>query len=122
MTKAEALKDFFSSFELPAYPFEQVPNETTYPWLTYEFTTSDFLSGEVNALVNLWYHTKSETIPNAKVEEIGKRIGLGGILLLCDDGAIWVKKGSPFSISITDQADSTIKRRQLNVSLEYLTL
>ena len=56
-TKAAALHEFFSSFGLPAYPVSSVPEDTVFPWLTYELITSAWEEGEVGIVVNLWSYT-----------------------------------------------------------------
>lgn len=122
MTKAEALYSFFSSFGIPAYASSAVPEDAVFPWLTYDLSTSAWESGEVSLTVNLWYYTTSEAVPNAKAEEISKAIGLGGKLLPCDEGAIWLKRGSPWCQSLHDDSDSMIKRRYINITAEYMTL
>lgn len=120
-TKAAALHEFFSSFGLPAYPVSSVPEDTVFPWLTYELVTSAWEQGEVALVLNLWYYTESEATPNAKAEEISKAIGMGGALLQCDDGVIWLKRGSPWCQSLQDATDQMIKRRYINITAEYLT-
>lgn len=120
-TKAAALHEFFSSFGLPAYPVSSVPEDTVFPWLTYELVTSAWEQGEVALVLNLWYYTESEATPNAKAEEISKAIGMGGALLPCDDGVIWLKRGSPWCQSLQDATDPMIKRRYINITAEYLT-
>ena len=120
-TKAAALHEFFSSFGIPAYPVSSVPEDTVFPWLTYELVTSSWEQGEVALVLNLWYYTESEATPNAKAEEISKAIGMGGALLPCDDGVIWLKRGSPWCQSLQDSTDPMIKRRYINITAEYLT-
>lgn len=121
MTKAAALYQFFSSFDMPAYPVTNVPDDVIFPYLTYELATSAWEGGEVGLTVNLWFHTTSEAVPNAKAEELSAAIGLGGKILRCDGGAIWLKRGSPWCQSLLDDTDKGIKRRYLNISAEYLT-
>lgn len=121
-TKESALYDFFNSFDIPAYPVTAVPDNATYPYMTYEVYIGAFGEGETACTVNLWYYTMSEAKPNQKADEIGKAVGLGGIRLLCDDGMIWVKRGTPFCQSLTDPTDKTIKRRYINLDIEYITL
>lgn len=118
MTKEKALYNFFSGFGITAYPSNAVPENTTFPWLTY--STPIGYDGDVSAEVNLWYHTESEATPNKKADDIAKVIGRGGVILTYDDGAIWIKRGNPYSVSLTDDNDATIKRRQLNIIYEYL--
>lgn len=120
MTKYEALYKFFNSFEIPAYPSTAVPSDAAFPWLTYENTLGSVGDNSNTITVNLWYHTESESIPNAKVDEIGDYIGMGGRSVLYDGGAIWIKKGTPWSTAMTDDVDRSVKRRLLNVELELL--
>ena len=121
MTKAAALQAWFSKF-LPSYPASNVPEDVVFPWLTYELTTGAWDSGEIGLTVNLWFYTESESVPNAKAQEISNAIGMGGTLIPCDDGAIWIKRGSPWCQNVKDDTDHSIKRRYLNVTVEYLTL
>ena len=52
---------------------------------------------------------------------VGDYITRGGVFLPCDGGAIWVKKGVPFSQTMSDDNDKMIKRNYLNLELEFLT-
>lgn len=121
MTKAAALHEFFNSFGIQFYPASNVPEDTVFPWGTYELITSSWESGEVGLTVNLWYRTESEAVPNAKAQEISDAIGLGGKVIRCDGGAIWLKRGSPWCQSLRDETDLMIKRRYINISAEYFT-
>jgi len=120
MTTTAALYQFFSSFGINAYPVNSVPEKVQFPWLTYETTLGNWGDAPISIGVNLWYHTESEAAPNAKVKQISDAIGRGGVMLACDDGVIWVKRGEPWCNSLTDANDSTIKQRVLNISLEFL--
>lgn len=121
MTKEAALKQFFSGFGLTAYPSTAVPKDVMFPYLTYEVITSAWGGEPAGLTVNLWYFTTQESIPNAKAREISEAIGLGGKVIPCDGGYIWLKRGSPWCQSLTDETDQNIKRRYLNVTAEYLT-
>lgn len=120
MTKDKALHAWFSKF-LTAYPTSSVPKDAVFPWLTYELVTGAWDSGEIGLTVNLWYHTESEAIPNKKAQEISDAIGLGGAIVPCDGGYIWIKRGTPWCQSIAVEGDADIKRRYINVTVEYLT-
>lgn len=126
MTKDQALHKFFSGFGIPAYPSTSVLNENgepdiILPYLTYT-PIFDAWGGEPVALtVDLWYRTESEAIPNAKAQELSSAIGIGGKVLWCDGGYIWLKRGTPWCQSLTDDTDPAIKRRYINVTAEYLT-
>lgn len=121
-TKAAALHEFFSSFGIPAYPVSSVPEDTVFPWLTYELAVGGWEEGEVSMTVNLWYYTESEAVPTLKAEEICHSIGIGGIPIPCDDGTIWIKLGSPRYQNLRDETDPKIKRRYMNITAEYLTI
>lgn len=122
MTKAEALQKFFERFGLATYPLTSVPTDVLFPYLTYEPVLDSWGSGEQNITVNLWYYTESEAIPTAKADEIGDAIGYGGVLLRCDEGVIWIKRGSPWCQLLRDEESTSVKRRYLNVIAEFNTI
>lgn len=121
MTKEAALHKFFNSFGIPFFPSSSVPDDAIFPWGTYELITSAWDGGEVGLTVNLWYYTTDEAPPNAKARELSEVIGRGGKMLKCDGGYIWLKRGSPWCQSLSDETDKIIKRRYINVTAEYLT-
>ena len=121
MTKGAALQSFFDGI-MTSYAASAVPDNATLPYLTYDFITSAWDGGEVGLTVNMWFRTTSEKEPNAAVDKLSNAIGLGGVQIPCDDGMIWLKRGSPWAQSLTDETDKTIKRRYINVTAEYLTM
>lgn len=118
MTKGAALQQFFDSF-LPAYATNAVPDDVVLPYLTYD-AVFDAEGGAPSLTVNLWFHTTSEAVPNAKAQEISDAIGIGGKLLKFDGGYIWIRRGSPFCQALADKTDKNIKRRYLNITAEFL--
>lgn len=123
MTKAAAIYQFWKSFGLPTYEENSVPtgdNAPALPYLTYQFATDDF-GKEVALTSSLWYRSTSWTQANEKAEEISETIGRGGKMLPCDGGAIWLKKGTPFAQNMGDESDDKIKRKYLNLVVEYFT-
>lgn len=129
MTKDEALHAWFnkavhkpnSDEYLPFYTTASVPEDAVFPWGTYELITSAFEGGEVGITVELWFYTTSEAIPNAAAAELSRAIGHCGAVIQCDEGYIWLKRGSPWCQSLRDEADANVKRRYINVTAEYLT-
>lgn len=122
MTPEAAIYTFLSSFGMPAYASSSVPDRAEFPYITYDSVIGEWNEGEVNLAVNVWYKTESEAIPNSKAREIGSRIGMGGITLACDNGILWLKKGSPWSQAvIVDGEEEWVKRRLLNISIETMT-
>lgn len=123
MTKEQALHAFWSAFELRAYEENAVPTDDDapgFPYLTYSVAT-DSLGTDVALSASLWYRSTSWAACNAKEREISTRIGRGGVLLTCDGGKIWLRRGSPFAQSMGDPEDAMIKRKYLNITAEFLT-
>lgn len=120
MTRDKALHAWFSQF-MAAYPASNVPDDAVFPWLTYELVTGAWDSGEMAITVDLWFYTTEEAAPNAKVQEISDAIGLGGVIVPYDGGAAWIKRGSPFCQNVVDDSDHNIKRRYINLTIEYLS-
>lgn len=127
MTPEAAIYGFLNGFSIPAYASSSVPEQDSpewkgFPYITYDLVLGEWGQPEVNMPVNVWYRTDSEALPNAKVREISKVIGMGGVLLHCDGGALWLKKGSPWAQAMTIEGeDEKVKRRLLNVSIETMT-
>ena len=121
MTPEAALHKWFSGFGITAYAHTSTPSDAVYPYLTYDLVLGGWNSGEVNIPVNIWYRTDSEAEPIAKVREISRTLGLGGVTVPCDDGVIWLKKGSPWAQSVfIEGEDEKIKRRYVNINAEFL--
>lgn len=121
MSKASALHAWFSGFGITAYEETSVKSSAAMPYLTYTYATGDFDSGEVPIIVNLWYQSDSNVAINAKAEEIYARIGRGGVTIPVTGGAVWLKRGSPFSQAIAEPSDANIRRRYINITAEFLT-
>ena len=120
MTKAAAIYQFWSSFGLTAYEENTVPEDAAFPYVTYQLVTDSF-DREVAATASLWYRSESWTAINAKTEEISAHIGLGGKIIKCDGGRIWIKRGQPFAQNMGDESDDLIKRKYLNLTFEFFT-
>lgn len=73
-----------------------------------------------SVIVHLYYYGESEATPNEKVKAISDAISYGGKILPCDEGALWVKRGSPWCQAIRED-DILIKHRYLILDIDYLT-
>lgn len=121
MTPEEAVLRFMEGFAIPAYPTGSVPDQEPMPYLTYALPNGQWGGEEVSMQVDLWYRTESETEPNAKARELFDAIGLGGRLLACDGGGLWLKRGTPWCQNVSDgSGDDMVKRRYINIDIEYL--
>ena len=117
-TKEAALYEFYSQF-LTAYEETAVPDDATLPYITYDIVT-DSWDSETALTCSVWYRSTSWAQCNAKTREIGDTIGLGGIVLPCDGGAIWLKRGTPFAQNMTDD-DDDIRRKYINITAEFIS-
>ena len=120
MTKAAAIYQFWSGFGLTAYEENTVPDDAVFPYITYQLVTDSF-DREIPLTASIWYRSESWTAINAKAEEISQKISRGGKIIPCDGGAIWLKRGQPFSQNMRDESDDLIKRKYLNITAEFMT-
>lgn len=120
MTKSAALHSFWSSFGIPAFEENSVPEGAEFPYITYEAGLDGF-GGEMMLTGSVWYRSSSWVDINAKVSEISERIGYGGILIPCDGGRLWIRRGSPFARASGDPDDDLIRRMILNIEVMFLT-
>ena len=120
MTKAAAIYQFWNGFGLTAYEENTVPTDAAFPYITYQLVTDSF-GRDVPVTASLWYRSESWTAINAKTEEISQKISRGGKIVSCDGGAIWLKRGQPFAQNMRDESDDLIKRKYLNITVEFMT-
>jgi hypothetical protein len=128
VTKAAAINEFWNSFGLKAFEENTLLDvdengqeiKPEFPYITYQLVTDSF-DREVATTANIWYRTTGWKAINAKTEEISAHIGLGGKIIKCDGGRIWIKRGQPFAQNMGDESDDLIKRKYLNVNIEYFT-
>lgn len=118
-TKASALYGFWNNF-LTAYEENTVPEDAKFPYITYQLIEDSF-ENEVQMSVSLWYRSESWIDINKMADEISRAIGRGGILLPCKGGKIWIKRGTPFAQNMGDESDSLIKRKYINITVEFIT-
>lgn len=121
MTANKALYAWFNDF-MPFYRASSVPEDVVMPYGTYEYVAGVWEDGDVGMTVNLWFYTESEAIPDEKADAFSRRIGPGGVLIPCDGGYIWLKRGSPWCQSLVQEDAPAIKRRYINVTARYLTV
>lgn len=123
MTPEAAIYRFFNGFGIPAYASSSVPDREPFPYITYDLVLGEWDGGESMLTANVWYRTESEAEPNAKVREMSSAIGLSGVTLPCDGGMLWLKRGTPWAQAVNVSGeDEQVKRRYLNIDIEYLTI
>lgn len=120
MNNIQAVHSFWNSFGISAYLNTNVPDKAKFPFITYELKTGGFAES-VDITVGLWDYGSSESSINKLVEQISSTLKDGGKVIHCDEGALWIKKASPFAIALRDETDSSIRHRQLNIIIEFFT-
>lgn len=119
-TREAAIYQFLNGFGIPAYAASGTPDQAEMPYITYNLIIGDF-TAQVSMEVDVWYKTDSEAEINAKVREIEAAVKDGGAMLVYDTGGIWVTKGTPWCQSVPDE-DNSVKRRYINMDLDYMEL
>lgn len=119
MTALQAIHAFWSSFGIPAYDVNTVPDNAQLPYITYD-VSNDYFDAEIMQVASIWYRSTSWTEITAKEQEIAEYIGRGGRNLICDGGAVWIKRRSPWAQRMADPSDSMIRRIVLNIEMEFI--
>ena len=120
MTKAAAIYQFWSSFGLTAYEENTVPEDASYPYITYELVTDSF-GNQVALSASIWMRDSSWKLINFITDCISREIGRGGKMLVYDGGALWLKCGTPFAQNMGDESDDLVKRKYLNLTAEFIS-
>lgn len=122
MNKAQALQQFWSSFDLLAIDEQSAYDEgmeLPSKYITYEVQMSDF--GEPLQLsASVWYYSTSWMEITQKVNEIAESIGYGGKMIKVDGGYVWIKLGRPFAQRMSAEQEN-FRRYVLNISVDFLT-
>lgn len=120
--KTQALYNFFSGFELPAYEENTVPTgdaKPKLPYITYSAATGGF-DNDMQISGSLWYSGYSWADADRKAAEINAALANGGKMIPYTGGALWIRRGTPFAQHMADD-DDTIRRIYLNLTAEYLS-
>ena len=85
---AKALKAFFGSFDIPAYVTDNIPDNVSMPYITYDLIEPKrFTKGMFNASV--WYRDTDVDAISKKVDEIKAAIG-DFVSLKTESGAVHI--------------------------------
>lgn len=116
---AIALYQFFSGFGLSAFVENNVPDEATLPYITYQLVAPDWRDSST-MYARIWYRSTSFAAINAKVDEISAAIG-EGVSIPTNGGAVYLGKGSPFAQYMPMEGDNTLKVVYLNLIINAIT-
>lgn len=102
---------------VPCYVEGDVPAGQELPYATHRMQTGEFGdSGSVE--VDVWCQQGRAADADALCSRLRVAIGHGGEVVPCDGGAMWLRRGLPFSQPVPDER---AERRYLNVDIDYLT-
>jgi hypothetical protein len=119
MDKFQAINSFWSSYELPAYDENDLPDEAQMPYITYAASV-DNIGNNLILSASLWYRSNSWKDISQKAEAIGRDIGYGFKTIKIDDGYMYIRRGTPFAQRMKDE-DDKVKRIYINTQVEFLT-
>ena len=103
-----------------AYADGHVPDSATYPFVTFTLPASCWGAAATAATVDRGARGEGEAATNARARALSRAIGLGGVLLACDGGGMWLTRGEPWCQAVADE-DPAVSRRRINVSVEWMT-
>lgn len=118
MTAEQAIHNFWSSFALPAYDENSVPDTAELPYITYSLSYDAF-GNNVPMVAKIWQRSMSWQFLTDKVHQIFDAISDGGKNLQTDSGFVKIYRGTPFYRRESD--DEGVKRMSLNITAEYIT-
>lgn len=119
MNKVQALDRFWNGFGLKAYDENSVPDNTAFPYITYEVSDDSF-GNSLAQTASLWYRSNSWSEITSKEQQISDFITRGGRTVAYDGGVMWIQRDSPWSQRMADPNDDKIRRIVLNISIEFL--
>ena len=123
MDRWEAIYDFWSSFNIPAYEENSIPEEAKYPYITYEVAVAPFET-EVTLSASIWDRTtKGSAFIDGKADEIERYIKNMRVCPAINGGRyrVFIPDLSPFARNMNDPEDRLIKRKILTVNFEFMT-
>ena len=120
MNKYEAQYVFWSSFGIPAYEENSVPDtrSITFPYITYQA-----IGAEVTAdtFINVSIYTRSSSLKRVTdiAEKVLKRFAEGGAEIRYNGGGFFLTAENDFIQIMGDPNDSMIKRALLSLVIHW---
>lgn len=121
--KWQAQQTFWSSFGIPAYDENTVPDGATMPYITYEAVGGD-LGAQTTISASLWYRSNSWAEISQMADQIAQEIAMAQKpAVKISNGYMKVRlpEGSPFAQRMDDPSDRQVRRIVLTVEIEFLT-
>ena len=115
METAKALKTFFSSFSIPAYTIDTIPDEVDAPYIAYYFSEPEW-NKKTSGYAQVWYRTRSNSTVLAKADEIMAAIGTWKNIPL-NGGYLVIYPENPSGNIIVDPDDNAYRAAIINFSI-----
>jgi len=113
---AQTIHSFFSSFQIPAYLEENIPDDATLPYITYSFSVPEWKE-QTSLQVRVWYEGNTVVPVFTKVDEILNAVGTGKSIPF-NTGSVVIYKDNPtVQLQPYDSPDRDIKVAYLNLIL-----
>ena len=124
MNKEQAWHSFWAGFtysgsSIPAYDETSTPDDASMPRITYEGASDNF-GEQIASSASVWTRSSSWAEAEAIKKQIEDAITRGGVMIRTDTGAIWLKRGRPFSQRLGDPSDDLIRRIVINLEVEFI--
>lgn len=101
ISTAQALYQFWSSFNLPAFTVGTIPSEQKLPYITYSLVESEPFESATH-YAQIWYRSTSNAALLTKVDEIKLAIG-AGVRIKCDGGYVVIRPSTPLVQLMVDE-------------------
>lgn len=120
MDKYQAQFNFWSSFGIPAYEENTVPDAdyVAFPYITYQAVNAGF---DEDAVVNasIWTRNTSWEQADNLANTVQNALRNGGVVVPYTGGMIWVTPENPLIQNMGDPNDDRIRRKLLTVQLHF---
>jgi len=103
---AQTLKTFFSSFGLPAYTTESVPDEVVLPYITYQLVEPEW-NQQANMYAQIWYPQRQLADLLTTADQIVEAIGEGNNFDI-DGGHIVIYPSTPLMQLRADEYSQSV--------------
>lgn len=118
--KEQAIHNFWSQFNWPAYDQNTTPDDAPVKHITYNVQV-DALDQPVMLMAQLWDRSSSWADITAKLHEIESVLKINdSVVYPLSNGLMRVMRGSPFAQRVSDPDDST-RSIYINIIVEFLT-
>ena len=118
MDKWQAIHNMWSSFGIPAYDENTVPDDAVMPYITYSMSVGSF-EQPISLYCSVWHHSTSWEAISQKVNEIAEYFN-GLRTIKVEGGYLAVSQGTPFAQRMSDD-NTTTRRIYINIDAEFYT-